>query len=43
MTERNDLAPAAGEFLVFVADDGTAQVHVRLADGTGSGWPAAPA
>jgi hypothetical protein len=34
MTERKDLAPAAGEFLVFVADDGTAQVHVRLADGT---------
>jgi hypothetical protein len=34
MTDRKDLVPAAGEFLVFVADDGTAQVHVRIADGT---------
>jgi len=33
MSDRNDLVPAAGEFLVFVADDGTAQVHVRIADG----------
>jgi len=34
MTDRKDLVPAAGEFLVFAADDGTAQVHVRIADGT---------
>lgn len=34
MTERRDLAPTAGEFLVFVADDGAAQVHVRIADAT---------
>ena len=33
MTTRKDLVPTAGEFLVFVADDGTAQVHVRIADG----------
>lgn len=34
MTEKKDLVPAAGEFLVFVADDGKAQVHVRIDDGT---------
>jgi hypothetical protein len=34
MTERKDLVPAAGEFLVFADDDGTPQVHVRIADGT---------
>jgi hypothetical protein len=34
MTDRKDLVPVAGEFLVFVAEDGTAQVHVRIADGT---------
>jgi hypothetical protein len=34
MADRKDLVPAAGEFLVFIADDGTAQVHVRIADGT---------
>jgi hypothetical protein len=34
MTDRKDLIPAAGEFLVFVADDGTAQVHVRIVEGT---------
>jgi hypothetical protein len=34
MTDRRDLVPAAGEFLVFAADDGSAQVYVRIADGT---------
>lgn len=34
MTDRKELAPAGGEFLVFVADDGTVQVHVRIGDGT---------
>lgn len=34
MTDKKELVPAAGEFLVFVGDDGTAQVHVRIADGT---------
>lgn len=34
MTDKKDLVPAAGEFLVFVGDDGTAQVHVRIEDGT---------
>lgn len=34
MTGRKELVSAADEFLVFVADDGTVQVHVRIADGT---------
>lgn len=33
MTDEQDLVPA-GELLVFAAEDGTAQVHVRIADGT---------
>jgi len=32
--EPNDLAPAAGEFLVYAGDDGSARVHVRIAEGT---------
>ena len=28
------LVPAAGEFLVYVGDDGAAHVHVRIAEGT---------
>ncbi|MDD5308957.1 MAG: virulence RhuM family protein [Deltaproteobacteria bacterium] len=28
------LVPAGGEFLVYVGDDGTAHVHVRIAEGT---------
>jgi hypothetical protein len=34
MTDKKELVPTAGEFLVFVGDDGVAQVHVRIADGT---------
>lgn len=34
MTDGKDLVPSVGEFLVFVANDGTVQVHVRIADGT---------
>src|SRR5882724_4837574 len=34
MADEKNLVPAAGEFLVFAADDGTARVHVRIADGT---------
>lgn len=34
MTDKKELVPAVGEFLVFVGDDGTAQVHVRIADGS---------
>ncbi|MFV8755714.1 virulence RhuM family protein [Nannocystaceae bacterium ST9] len=30
----DELAASKGEFLVYVADDGTARVHVRLAEGT---------
>ena len=34
MIDMKDLVPTADEFLMFVADDGTAQAHVRIADGT---------
>lgn len=34
MADEQELVSAAGEFLVFAAEDGTAQVHVRIADGT---------
>src|SRR5687767_9115744 len=34
MTDEQHLVPAAGEFLVFTVEDGTAQVHVRSAAGT---------
>lgn len=33
-TGPKDLAASAGEFLVYVGDDGTSRVHVRLAEGT---------
>ena len=29
-----DLAPAGGEFLVYIGEDGQARIHVRLAEGT---------
>jgi len=34
MADRDDLVAGAGELLVFVGDDGTAQVQVRIDDGT---------
>lgn len=37
MTDRKDLVPAAGEFLVFVAEDGTAEIDARISDG--AAWP----
>lgn len=33
-TPPNDLTPASSEFLVYIADDGSARVQVRLAEGT---------
>lgn len=32
--DSKSLVPAAGEFLVYVGDDGATRVHVRLAEGT---------
>ena len=32
--DSKSLAPAAGEFRVFVGDDGVTHVHVRIAEGT---------
>jgi len=32
--DTSSLGPAAGEFLVYVGDDGATHVHVRLAEGT---------
>lgn len=37
MTDREDLVPAAGAFLVFVAEDGTAEIDARISDG--AAWP----
>ncbi len=34
MVDEQDMVPFAGEFLVFANEDGTAQVHVRISDGT---------
>jgi hypothetical protein len=34
MSQSKDLAPAAGEFLVYAGDDGSARVHVHIAEGT---------
>jgi hypothetical protein len=34
MTDKKELVSSAGEFLVFVGDDGAPQVHVRIAEGT---------
>ncbi|RKH24527.1 hydroxyacid dehydrogenase [Corallococcus sp. CA041A] len=33
-TDKKALAPNAGEFLVYVGDDGASRVHVRLEEGT---------
>ncbi|RKI44521.1 hypothetical protein D7Y27_13470 [Corallococcus sp. AB004] len=33
-TDKKALAPNAGEFLVYVGDDGTSRVHVRLEEGS---------
>ncbi len=32
--EPKDLAPATGEFVLYVGDDGSLRVHVRISDGT---------